>query len=294
MSEQGAAAAAGTDTTGTATDTTTQTTTTNTSTASNEPWFHSLDPETRNWIDSKGYSDPDMGKVMPKVLSSYRNAEQLISKIKGDPNQILVMPKDMSNVEEVTAFREKLGVPRDIKDYGVEFEAGSKTQSFLEMAQKSGMSKEATANVMEWTKTLGEQAAAEEAKQYEETSAKEMQDWQREQGATFDQKMQLAKSAFTMFPQIKEKSAEIEKALGTKNYMQFLADLGSKVGEAGSIGADGGGSNTGMTPAAARQAIQQLQADPVRSKALLDDGHPGHASAKAEWIRLHNYAHPNM
>lgn len=294
MTDTATAATAGTDTGATTTDTTTTTAATGAAT-SNDAWYSSYDSETKNWLDSKGWSDPDPIKSLQKIIPSGRNAEQLISKIKGDPSRILVMPKDMNNADEVSAFYEKLGVPKDIKDYGLDIE-NPNMKSFVEMAQKAGIPKEAAGKFTEWAKSIAEQSQIAEVQKYQETSASEMQEWQREMGTNFDAKMQAAKTAFTAFPELKENSADIEKAMGTKKYMTFMSSIGSKIGEAGAAGAGGAGGNGdgGMTPSAAKQAIQAIQMDSVKSSALLDDSHPMHSVIKAEWIRLHGFANPQM
>lgn len=253
-----------------------------------QAWFDSLDPDTRAWSESKGWADPDPVKVLPKILQSGRNAEQLISKIKGDPNRIVVLPKDPNNVEEMSAYREKMGIPKDITEYGFDMEK-PEGQKFAELAHKVGMTKEAANEFMTMAQTLVAEKEAAKAQEYQQQSAQEMADWKREMGATAEQKIQVAKQAFKAFPQIAERSAEIEAAMGTKAYMAFLADLGSKIGEAGSAGANQSSSNMGMTPQMAKQKIQEIYLDSNKRSALMDDTHPGHAGAKAELLRLNQY-----
>ena len=255
-------------------------------------WESSFDSESKNWVASKGWSGKKADEVLPLALKSYQNSEKLISQIKGDPNRILVMPKDMTNKEEVAALYEKLGTPKDTEGYGFD----PKNEGLLAYAQKAkelNLTKEQAQGVFAWADEIRqqqEQVQEQEEAQWEESSKAELAQWQKEMGAAYEEKLNVAKSAFNAFPEIKKHSSEIERVLGTREYMNLVYSLGAKIGEAGAAGPNPSNvSGGGLTPSQAKQAIQELNA--TKSRELLDMSHPGHSAAKAELQRLSKFAY---
>src|SRR5574343_370581 len=113
------------------------------STAANQPWHSTLDPDSQNWLAAKGWKKDNPAEIIGPIVNSYRNAEQLISKVKGEPDRIVVMPKDFNNQEEVSAYYEKIGVPKDIAGYGItpaegETELDDMLKGFAETSLKAG------------------------------------------------------------------------------------------------------------------------------------------------------------
>lgn len=255
--------------------------------ASNQPWYGQAEPDDIKYLESKGWTEPD---APVKVFQSYKNLEKLFSQVKGDPNRVLMMPKDMSNQEEVKEFYSKLGVPKDPSEYGFDPE-NEGYKEYAGLAHQLNLNKDQAKGVMEWAQQVAQKHEESKEAQFIENSKQELDSWRKEQGATYDEKIAIAKQAYTVFPELKANAEKIERALGTREFMNLMTNIGSKIGEAGSAGA-GGNSDFGMSPSQAKQSIQAFQGDNNKIAALANEMHPGHAAAKAEWVRLHQFAYP--
>jgi hypothetical protein len=72
------------------------------------------DPSHQEWLASKGFKDPDA------LIASYRNAEKQIR----ESGKVKVPGAD-AKPEEIAAFREAMGIPKDVEGYTVEMPAGA-------------------------------------------------------------------------------------------------------------------------------------------------------------------------
>jgi hypothetical protein len=257
--------------------------------ASNQTWYGEVPQDDLKYLESKGWTGND---APPKVFQSYKNLEKLFSQVKGDPNRVLMMPKDMANKEEAAEFYQKLGVPKDLSEYGLDLNHEGQKE-YAEFAHSLNLNKEQAKNVMDWAQQKAAAHQESQEKEFIEKSNSEMSDWKREQGATFEAKLNTAKQAYSAFPELKEAAGALEKSLGTKAFMNLMHSIGSKIGEAGSAGAANNGGDFGMTPSAAKQAIAEFQGS-TRFQALTNESHPGHQAARAEWQRLNQFAYPEM
>jgi hypothetical protein len=275
------------------TDTTSTTNTTNTSTASNAPWYGTVDNDTQNWLNSKAFGEAD-GPT--KMLTSYRNMESLFGKIKADPDRVILFPKDMNNQEEVAAFREKIGVPKDINGYNLKEVLGSDpdviTTAVAERALKAGVPKEGLSEIIkahreETTKLINEYKEQNLARR-----TSEIQEFEQAAGRDLEQKKAHVTAALKRFPQL-EKFAEAIEAVpgGAKDYLSYLAEVGKALGEHTNVGVGSNADPSAMSSAAAKEALGKFNLDPIKIKALFDESHPGHAAAKAEYLRLNNMAY---
>lgn len=256
--------------------------------ASNAPWYGEVIPDDVKYLESKGWTGND---APPKVFQSYKNLEKLFSQVKGDPNRVLMMPKDMANQDEVKEFYSKLGVPKDPSEYGFEPD-NEGLKEYSSLAHQLNLNKDQAKGVYEWAQQVAQKQTEAQEAQFMEKSKMEMEDWKREQGATFEAKLATAKQAYATFPELKAHAPQLEKAMGTREFMNLMHGIGSKIGEAGSAGASGQ-SNFGMTPAQAKQSIQEFQGS-HKFAALTNEMHPGHQAAIAEWKRLNEFAYPEM
>lgn len=255
--------------------------------ASNQPWYGQAEPDDIKYLESKGWTEPD---APVKVFQSYKNLEKLFSQVKGDPNRVLMMPKDMSNPEETRELYSKLGVPKDPSEYGFDPE-NEGLKDYANLAYQLNLNKDQASKVMEWAQEVAQKHNESQETQFVEQSKQAFEDWRKEQGATYEAKLATAKQAYTLFPELKNHADKLERAMGTKDFMNLMTTIGSKVGEAGSAGASGN-SDFGMSPSQAKQSIQAFQGDNNKVSALANEMHPGHAAAKAEWVRLHQFAYP--
>jgi len=285
MTEANAAANAGTETADTATQT-----------ASNEAWYSSMDEESQNWIAAKGWKKDNAAEVIGPALTSYRNAEQLISKIKGDPDRILVMPKDFNNADEVRSFYDKLGVPKDVGGYeikpvGDETVLDSVVSKVAETALKHGVSKTAMQAIVNDYRAEVGKIMEDRAVETKQSLDRQFEEFEQESGADFERNRSYAAEAIKTFPELEGIAQEIEKIPGgAKIYLQHMVNIGKRLGEHRSVGVGEQEAGGGMSREAATAALGQFQMDSNKQAALLNPNHPAHKATMAEFQRLHAQA----
>lgn len=247
-----------------------------------------IDADTLAYVQTKGFKDP------VATISSYRNFE----KLQGVPqDRLLKMPGPDAKPEEIAAYQERLGRPKDAKEYEfAKFEAGEHMdeasaqrfdgflrKNFHELGITGKQGKEFTARWSEFVK----QSVAESNKQMEQRSAAEETEL-RGEWPDYDKRVNSAKQAVGAFGLSGEDIDALEGAIGFKTTMKFLAAIGSKMGEASFAGGEGG--QGGYNAESARSEIGRLKQDPGFAKRLVD----GDADAKREWDRLHVIAYPSQ
>jgi hypothetical protein len=286
-------AAAAVDTTGT--DTATQPST-DTGQPANQPWYSTLDPDSQNWVAAKGWKKDNASEIIGPVINSYRNAEQLISKVKGEPDRIVVMPKDFNNQAEVSAYYEKIGVPKDIAGYGIspaegETELDDMLKGFAETSLKAGAPKQAVEQQIKFYRDYVNQAMEQQEQSIKASMAEQQQEYIRESGPKLEENKAYIAQALQKFPELDEFAEIIERSPeGTKKFMKVLENMGRAMGEHRAVGVGSDPAGGGMSMEAAKQAIGQFNLDSTKVSALMNESHPGHSAAKAEFQRLHRMA----
>lgn len=237
------------------------------------------------YVTAKGFKD------VPAVVDSYRNLE----KLHGVPaDRILKVPGPDAKPEEIAAYRERLGMPKDPKEYKLaKFEAGSEAEqaNFEAFLRSTFHGLGAPANLVEgfttkWAEFVtGAQAAA--AKVRSETQAAEEAELKGKQGANYEKFVNVAKQAGDAFGLTAEHIDALEDAIGFKATMTFLNSVGAKLGEAKFAGG-GDGAFGGYNVEAARAEISRLRQDPGFVKKMIDKD----TESVAKWDRLHLLAYP--
>jgi hypothetical protein len=110
----------------------------------------------------------------------------------------------------------------------------------------------------------------------------------KEWGAAHDQNVEIARNAARKLGFTPEAVDALEKTMGYDGVMKFMHGLGSKLGEANFVSSgETQGFNGAMTPAAAKNRIQQLRGDPEFTRRYVAGG----ATERAEMERLHRMAY---
>ena len=93
------------------TTTTTQTTTT---APVEKSWFDGFDADTKGYMSNRGLANTTPAEAAAKAIAFHREAEKLI----GVPaEQVIRLPKDANDVAGWNAVHERLGKPKEAKDY---------------------------------------------------------------------------------------------------------------------------------------------------------------------------------
>lgn len=220
-------------------------------TASAPDWASSFNDDTKGYIQNKGFKSPE------DVLNSYRNFE----KLQGVPqDRILKLPENMDS-PEARAVWEKLGAPKEAKDYNLAIpaEGGDPTlaqdmaKNFHEIGVPKTMAEKITAKWNE--RQAAVQAAGLENQKMVAQAAD--QALRKEWGQAYEQNLNVVNSAARTLGIDNNQTAALGKALGPDNAMKLLFKLGSATGEHTFV--NGQGANQVFTPEAAQSKIRELQ-----------------------------------
>lgn len=249
-----------------------------------QEWTTGLSDELKGYVQTKGFKDPGA------VLESYRNFE----KLQGVPqDRLLKLPEtvDLSTAEGRAIF-ERLGAPKEAKEYDVKVPAEVGDEKFVEWfketAHKNGLTrKQAEGFINSLSETtlnqLKVQTEASQAKlQQEEAGLK------NEWGAAFEQNTNIAKAGARALSLSKEHLDALEGVLGYSNTIKMLHKLGSATGEHEFIAGKPAGGGV-LTPAQAAARLAELG----RDKGFYARIKAGDADAKKQWHDLNMMAAAN-
>jgi hypothetical protein len=233
---------------------------------------HGLDQDTLGYVTTKGFKAP--GDV--------------------PADRILKMPGPDAKPEEIAAYRERLGMPKDAKDYqfakfeafGDNKDAEAKFDSFLRTTfHKLGVAAPQAAEfTKEWSAYVKASTEAV-AQARQQADLADMTQFKSGLGDKFEKFTNVARQAADAFGLGPEGVDKLASALGFSGTMKFLNAIGSKMGEAEFHGGGGGG-NMGSQQAIAE--INALKMDASFANRLVNK----EAEATAKWDRLHQIAYP--
>jgi hypothetical protein len=183
-----------------------------------------------------------------------------------------VLPKDASDVEGRKAFFAKIGVPESADKYELpvldgqdkEF-SGIASTWFLE----EGVSKDQGQKLAaKWNAYVAKVVADGDAA-IAEASTKELDTLKAEWAADFGKNSEMARRFAKAAGWDDAKIARYEQAFGTADLLKTMHTFGTKMGEHSFTGSDGG--NTGLTPAKARERIEQIKQNRVAGSMTQED-----------------------
>lgn len=246
-----------------------------------------LAPEVLGYVTNKGWKTP------ADTIESYRNFE----KLHGVPaDRLLKVPGPDAKPEEIAAFRERLGAPKDAKEYkfaeipgfGENKDAAAKFDGFLRSAfHKNGVSGSAAEGITKEWSTFVAQTLKAEQDAADQAFAADQAKLKTELGPQYDKYVNVAKQAGVAFGLKAEDVDALAANLGFSATMKFLHTVGSKLGEGDYASGD---HQAAYGPEAALAEIQALKKDPGFGKKLLEKD----AESLAKWNRLHQVAYPGQ
>lgn len=250
------------------------------------PWYGELDNDIKGWAENKGWKTPQ------DALRSAWNLEKLLGADKA--GNALVMPKE-DDTEGWNAFYDRLGRPESPDKYQFNLPEGDQESEiggwFREQAHQLGLTQQQAAKLFEG---FNERAAAMHQDQQTQTQAQQTADiaaLKKEWGQAYEDNIMAGRKAARQFGFDGEKLSKLESALGTKDMLEMMANIGRSIGEHSFEGGNTPG-GFGLTPAAAKQQVAELKGDEQFNKAYLDAQHPGHKGAVEKMKRLMEAAYP--
>lgn len=197
------------------------------------PWYGS-NPETKAYVEAKGFKDGE------SAIGSYRNLETLIGADKA--GRTVVLPKDEKDADGIKAYRSKIGVPDKPEGYAVP--EGLKDDPVWPLATSAALKHGLPAK--EFASFLGDFLAGVKQRNADaETKAKtesetELAALNAEWGDKAAANSELARRVVRAGGIDEADLSKMETALGTTKFLKMFHALGTKLGEPGATGTDGG------------------------------------------------------
>lgn len=246
--------------------------------AANAAWYDTIsDADLKGYVQNKGWSDP------VELANGYRNLEKLLG------GEKLPLPKGADDADGWSRVYDALGRPKAASDYKIAAPEGA-DPAFAQAAagkfHELGLSTKQAAALTEWWNTQSASMMQAQQQQSAQQSEQQLTQLKGEWGQAFDENVEMGRRAARQFGLDAAKLDKLESALGTGEMLKLMASVGRGLGEDKFVSGQTPG--FGMTPEAARQRINALQADPDwRGKYLT-----GNADARAEMQKLMSAAYP--
>jgi len=251
-------------------------------------WGAELNELDRGWIENKGFKNPE------QIVTSYRSMEKQQG---GDPESILRIPGENATDDERAAFVTKLGRPTEPAGYQFSSESPEDvidiTGDMRQWAFDCGMSQKQAEHMHSRYQTKVMEVAKEISEERNADARREDLELQREWGPeAYKTNMHAARRFMQKYRLTGEDQQGLEQSLGFKRAAELMAKVGRSLGEhAGpGDGLEDSGSEleSGLTPAAAKDRIRELQLDP-EWWAKYERGDP---PARKRFANLHAVAYP--
>ncbi|HEY4761345.1 MAG TPA: hypothetical protein VIH42_12255 [Thermoguttaceae bacterium] len=255
-----------------------------TTTATAPVWTDGLPQETLGFVEKKGW------KGNADVITSYQNLE----KLHGVPaERIIKLPEKLEGAEMDVIYN-RLGRPEKPDGYKIpvpEGEDAAFSKTAATWFHKHGLSaKQAEGLATDWNdyaKTIREGETQKSQTAANEAVAALKTKW----GAAYEQKTKIVDQTATSLGLTKDDLLGLRTALGPGRAMEFIYNLGTKMGEADFITGETApdfGSGI-LTPEQAKRKIGLLREDTDFVKRYTS----GNVQAKLEMEQLSKWAYPD-
>ena len=254
-----------------------------------KPWHDGVETETLGFWQNKGLPLEDPKVFAGKLTELYRQAEKHIG---APPDRILRLPDATAKPEEWTAFHQRLGAPKEAKEYDFSAIKNAKGEAIPEplaetlrsTAFAKGLSKDAAAAVASAVvKRLDDDAAAAAtitAGKIAEEKAGLIKNWGPEDSAKYKLNFIQASEGARRSGISQEGVKAMESQIGYAATMEHFRKIGANTSEANFH--EGGGPQGVNTREGAASKLAELEADKAWGKRLA----AGDAVATAEWRQL--------
>lgn len=251
-------------------------------------WHDGASADNLGWIQNKGFKSP------LDVVESARNLEKLMGH---PPEKILKLADKMRDdagalTPEGRAIFERLGAPKDAKDYTIEipkeYGDASMAEMFRKLFHEEGVSKSSAERlVKEWN--AYQTNAMKGIRETQELAAKTAEaNLKKDWGQAYDQNLNIAKEAARTLGVDQKQLDALHHVMGQEGAMKLMHKLGASVGEGRFV--KGGSPNAVVEPSNAQYQIRELMKDKEFGRKLAQ----GDSEATARWTRLHEMAHPGQ
>lgn len=238
--------------------------TTETTPSGGAAWDKDIPADVRGDLELRGLAGKPPTEVVANLHKAWKSAEAF----RGIPTeQLLRLPKDDAPTEEREAFYNRLGKPKEAKDYGLDaIELGGtkigadEAAALAAAAHKSNLP---AASALEYTKGIMEfvnQRLVSQAAERTAAVTKEKEGLAQDWGPRMDANKFIANQAAEKLGVSKETIAAMESQIGYKGMMEMFLKIGTQMGEDKFV-VGGGTNNQAMTATQAQAQLNDLKKD---------------------------------
>jgi hypothetical protein len=240
-------------------------------------------------VTTKGWKSP------ADVVSSYRHLETAIGV---PPERLIKLPKDATDQKGWNEVLTKLGRPEKPEAYVIPVPEGDKGE-FANVAKNwfhdAGVTQSAATKLAtHWNEYIASQQQAQLQKQEQENQIS-VNALKKEWGPDYGQKAAQVDKAAETFGMTQEQLLALKQVLGPKDAMQFLHNIGSRLGVEDStvpgLATKGGFQ---MTQEQARAALEARKTDKNFAKLFTSSDPKQQQEAREEMNRLYQLAYPGF
>jgi hypothetical protein len=254
-------------------------------------WHAGIEAETLGFWQNKGYDLTDPKALATKLTEQYRAAEKHIG---APPDQIIRMPKADARPEEIAAMWQRLGAPKEAKEYdfsGIKF-AGADLEPAFADAMRAGLAAafvpkdKAGAIVQSVVKFLESADTTEStlntAKLAEERGKLE-KNWGAKDSNTYRFNLLAAKEGANRLGIDEAGVAALENLMGYSSVMDALRKIGNARKEDVFVES---GQSAGNGKVTTREGAMSRKQELFADKAWVARLNSGDQQAKTEWKNL--------
>lgn len=245
-------------------------------------WYEGAPQESVAWLQGKGF------KSQLDLIESARNAEKLI----GVPADKVIRMTDKMRDEqgrytkEARDIWEKLGAPKDPKDYQLEtlpeYGDATFTEALKQKFFEEGVRKDSAENLMKHANALQMEAIKRVKVAQSEKIATEDHNLKREWGAAYEQNINIAKQAVVSLGWDDKKINAVSMGLGHAETVKLLHRIGLSASEGRFVSGTQNTQPMKMTPEQADVEMRSLMSDVEFQKRF----NSGDKEAIDRWTKL--------
>ncbi len=245
-------------------------------------WTTGFNEDLRGYVEQKGFKDA------ASVADAYRNFE----KLQGVPKERLLQLPDSFDSPEMAAVWERLGAPKEAKDYtfdvpkehGDEKLADWAREQFHKLRMPRGM---AESFIKAWNERQGASVKAQ-TENLTQLAQNEKMALTKEWGQAYEQNENIANQVARRFEMSPDELKALGGTLGPAKAMKLLHRIGEGLGESPFLNGSNSSGERARTPEGAQSEIKGLMKDSDFSRRL----QAGEQDAVQRWNRLHEQAFP--
>lgn len=239
-----------------------------------QDWRMALPQELQEDVSLRKFSD------ISALAAGYINAQKLIG-----ADKIAIPGKQASDEDWINVYK-KLGLPEDIKDYGLQFKEGATldenfVSAFKDIAHKAGILPKQAQALADWFSEANLQAETNYVEEIKVKQTEALNNLKQEWGKAYDAKLARAQNVLKTVGDKELIQYLDDSGLGNDTRLiKLLAGIGEKFMKEDTIIPGQSGTGGSLSPVEAKKRANDIMADFKHPYHLKD--HPNHKQAVQE------------